>query len=107
SSLIPTLADSFVRDDEAGAWHTATTVFNVLLVVLLALGTLAFVCAPLYSPWLLDRSQADIDLTVRLTRIMLLQPLSLALGSVLMGVYNASHRFVIPAVAPLFYNLAF
>src|SRR5205823_4244145 len=88
SALIPTLAQSLARDDEAEAWHTATTVFNVLLVALLAGGALAFVLAPVYSPWLLDRPQADITLTVRLTRIMLVQPLSLALGSVLMGLYN-------------------
>ncbi|GAC1428857.1 MAG: murein biosynthesis integral membrane protein MurJ [Chloroflexota bacterium] len=107
SALIPALSQSFASGDDAGAWRTATAVFNSLLVLLLGAGLLAFALAPLYSPWLLSRGQADVDLTVRLTRIMLLQPLSLALASVLMGVYNATHRFAVPAVAPLLYNLAF
>ncbi len=107
SALIPSLTGSFTRGDEKEAWQTATAVFNILGVVLIVASGLAFLLAPLYCPWLLDGSPSSVTLTVHLTRIMLLQPISLALGSVLMGLYNAEHRFLTPAVAPLLYNVAF
>jgi len=110
SALVPTLAGYLAHDEEEQAWRTASSVFNALALLLIAAVAVAFLLAPLYSPWLLDRQQGDpqaVALTVRLTRIMLLQPFCLALASVLMGAANAAHRFAIPALAPLLYNVVF
>jgi len=45
------------------------------------------------------------ELTVRLTRIIMPAQLLFYWGAFLMAVQYANHRFVLPALAPLFYNL--
>ena len=64
--------------------------------------------AELAAPWIVGvmNHNGDQALTLTLTRIMLLQPLFLALSGILMGVHNSYHRFIAPAVAPLVYNVA-
>jgi putative peptidoglycan lipid II flippase len=47
-----------------------------------------------------------MELTVRLTRIMLLSPILLALGAIASSVLNARGRFGAAALAPSLYNLA-
>jgi putative peptidoglycan lipid II flippase len=45
------------------------------------------------------------ELTVRMTRIMLLSPVLIGIGAVVSGILNSYERFSIPALAPLAYNL--
>jgi len=58
---------------------------------------------PLITPGF---DQAALDQTVELTRIMLLSPILLALGSVATSILNAQDRFAAAAMAPVVYNLA-
>jgi len=104
SSFIPVFAGLLEKGDEEEAWRVASGVMTgVFLVLLVAIGV-----AELAAPWLagFETKPADRDLTVTLTRIMLLQPLFLAISGILMGLYNSYHRFILPAVAPLVYNIA-
>ncbi len=104
SSFIPVFAGLLEKGDEEEAWRVASGVMNgVFLVLLVAIGV-----AELAAPWLVgfETNAPDHDLTVTLTRIMLLQPLFLAIGGILMGLYNSYHRFILPAIAPLVYNIA-
>ena len=50
-------------------------------------------------------SGIDLDLTVMLTRIMLLSPIFLGLSSILSAVVQSYQRFLAYALAPIFYNL--
>ncbi|MGC9025603.1 MAG: murein biosynthesis integral membrane protein MurJ, partial [Chloroflexia bacterium] len=45
-------------------------------------------------------------LTVRLTRLLLLQPILLGIGGLAMAVLNAFRRFLLTSLAPLVYNLS-
>ncbi len=104
SSFIPVFAGLLEKGDEGRAWRVASGVMNGVLVVLLV----TVVVAEFAAPWIIGpmTKPADHDLTVTLARIMLLQPLFLAVSGILMGLYNSYHRFLLPAVAPLVYNLA-
>jgi len=104
SSFIPVFAGILSDDDEARAWRVASGVMNGVLLIMLG----AVVVAELAAPWIVIplAKPADRELTIALTRIMLLQPLFLALVGILMGIYNSYHRFVATAVAPLVYNVA-
>ena len=104
SSFIPVFAGLLELGDEEKAWRVAVGVMTgVLLVMVVAVGV-----AELFAPSIvrLVAPAGDAALTTTLTRIMLLQPLFLALGGILMGLHNSYHRFVAPAVAPLIYNLS-
>lgn len=104
SSFIPVFAGMLEHGDEERAWRVASGVMNgVLIAMLLAVGV-AELAAPLIVR--VVAAPPDQALTLTLTRIMLLQPLFLALSGILMGLYNSYHRFIAPAIAPLVYNIA-
>ena len=50
-------------------------------------------------------SGVDLDMTIMLTRIMLLSPIFLGLSSILSAVVQSYQRFLAYALAPIFYNL--
>src|SRR5579864_2157072 len=104
SSFIPVFAGMLELGKEEDAWRVASGVMNGVLLVMLVAVAVAELAAPLIVGVMAN--PVDRDLTIELTRIMLLQPLFLALSGILMGLYNSYHRFVAPAVAPLVYNLA-
>jgi putative peptidoglycan lipid II flippase len=105
SALIPVLSGLMVNQEQARAWRVVSTVINVILVVLLSLAVLSAIFAPAIIP--LTTAGFDpvqTELTIRLTRIMLLSPILLALGSVSSAVLNTGDRFSSSALAPILYN---
>ena len=63
------------------------------------------------APWVVPIIAPGFDaptteLTVKLTRLMLLSPVFVGMGAVVSGLLNSYGRFGVPAVAPLVYNLA-
>lgn len=107
SALIPIVAGLIATDEGARAWRVASTIANLMLVVLLALAVVVAVAAPalvpMFTPGFDPAQQAR---TVELTRIMLVSPILLALGSLATSLLNAKGRFAASAVAPITYNLA-
>ena len=107
SALIPTIATLLARGEADRAWHVVSTVTNLMLLALAALGGLLFVFAPSVVPVITPGfDPAQLSTTVELTRLMLLSPIFLALGSVATSVLNARGRFVASVLAPIVYNLA-
>jgi len=108
TALIPVFTAYLARRDDAGAWRLASTILNLALVVVLVAAGLVFFLAP----WLVagviapGAAPAVQALTVRLTRILLLQPILLGVGGLAMAVLNAFRRFLLTALAPLVYNLS-
>ncbi|MES2209021.1 MAG: murein biosynthesis integral membrane protein MurJ [Chloroflexota bacterium] len=107
SALIPVLSGLLATGDRARAWRVVGTVVNLMLVVLAVLAVAAFVAAPvlvrLVTPGFDDQAVA---MTTDLTRVMLVAPVLLALGSVATSTLNAEGRFTAAAMAPIVYNLA-
>ncbi len=107
SAMIPVLANLFTRNEEDHAWRVVSTVLNIMLLSLSALAAIVAIFAPQIVPIFTPGFDAvGTELTVRLTRIMLLSPILLALGAVASSVLNARGRFGAAAVAPSLYNLA-
>ena len=107
TALIPVLAGLFARDEEAHGWRVTSTVANLMVLSLGVLAAVFFILAPWIVPAITPGFTPDqMTLTVDLTRIMLLSPILLALGSVANSVLNARQHFLAPALAPILYNLA-
>jgi putative peptidoglycan lipid II flippase len=106
SALIPIIASLLAKDEEARAWRVVSTVTTLMLSLLAALVALAMLFAPqlvdVMAPGFEGEMLAE---TTSLTRIMMLSPLFLAIGSVLTSVLNSRGRFAAAALAPLAYNL--
>jgi putative peptidoglycan lipid II flippase len=107
SALIPVVSGLLAKGEDHRAWHVVSTVTNLMLAALVVLAIVIAIGAPVIVPAItpgFDPSQAER--TIQLTRIMLLSPIFLALGSVATSVLNARGRFAASAIAPIVYNLA-
>lgn len=108
SAFIPTFSAYMARDDKAGAQRLAADVINLILV---ALSLLALVMA-LAAPWLVSVivapgfSPAQQILTANLMRLMLISTVVFGVSGIVMGILNAQQQFLVPALAPIVYNLA-
>jgi len=108
SAFIPVLSEFLGTGQSERALKTAAGVLNAALLVLTTASLLAFVFAPPLVHDVIARgfAPADQEATVRLTRIMLLQPIFLGLGGCVLGVLVAHQRFLAQSLAPIAYNLA-
>jgi putative peptidoglycan lipid II flippase len=107
SALIPIVSGLLARNENERAWRVVSTVTNLMLIALATLAVALFVLAPDVVRFITPGfAGAQLDRTVELTRIMLLSPIFLALGSVATSVLNAAGRFAAAAVAPIVYNVA-
>ncbi len=107
SAVIPIVSALFATDEHARAWRVVSTIANLMLVALLALGIVVLVAAPPIVQAITPGFTPDQwSRTVDLTRIMILSPIFLALGSLVTSVLNARGRFAASALAPIVYNLA-
>jgi putative peptidoglycan lipid II flippase len=107
SAFIPTFAGYLAQEDETGAWRLASAIINLVLLVTASLAALA----ALLAPWLVSMiiapgfAPARQVLTTNLMRTMLITPVVFGISGVLMGILNARQHFVLPALAPILYNL--
>lgn len=89
------------------AWRLTSLVFNVMVVVLTLVVLVGEWCAPAFvNNWLVPGySLAERSLTTDLTRVMLIQPLLLGLGSVITAALNSKRQFLLPAVSVAIFNI--
>jgi putative peptidoglycan lipid II flippase len=107
AALIPVFSSYRARQQEAEAWRLASSVINLVVIALAALSLVMAIFAPLLVPIVAPGFDAPTtELTVRMTRIMLLSPVLIGMGAVVSGILNSYQRFAIPSLAPLAYNLA-
>ncbi len=88
------------------AWELASTMINVLGVVLICLSLAGIFFAPwlmkLIAPGFSPEKQA---FTASLTRIMFLSPIFLGISSVLGGILQSFKRFFVYSLSPIMYNI--
>ncbi len=106
-AFIPIFLSYDTKRGEREAWRLASLVFNVLLVSLTALVLMAEIVAPAFVSKLLvpGLSPAEQALTTTLTRIMLLHPLILGLGTVATAILNSRRQFLLPALSITIYDV--
>lgn len=106
SAFIPTFSAYCSKNQRAQAWYIASVSLNfaLLFFIILAIPIFIFarqfyqVLAPGFTPF-------QLDLVARLTRILLLVQGFFLFSYFLTGVLESLQRFLVPAIAPLFYNL--
>jgi putative peptidoglycan lipid II flippase len=107
SALIPVLSGLFAHEEDEEAWRVVSTILNLMLLGLIVLSVALAIAAPAIMPIITPGfDSVQTELTVRLSRVMLLSPLLLALGAIATSALNAKGRFAAAAAAPLLYNLS-
>jgi putative peptidoglycan lipid II flippase len=109
AAFVPTFTRILTREGRDRAWRLASSVINALLVATVALVVVAMIFAePLVRAFAAEfaRVPGKLELTIRLTRIMLPFLTLVAVAAVLMGMLNSLGHFFVPALAPAMFNIA-
>jgi putative peptidoglycan lipid II flippase len=108
SAFIPVFTGYLTRQDLTGAWRLFSAVTNLVVITLTVLAAVAALIAPwlvryILAPGFTPEQQA---LTVSLMRGMLVSTVIFGVSGIMMGVLNSFQHFLLPALAPLLYNLS-
>lgn len=107
SAFIPVFGGYVATGREEEGWRVASSLANLVILLLLLGMVLGLVFTPQLVRLLVPGFDAgEIDLTVRLTRIMLFQTFFMGLSGVTVGILNSYRHFATPALGSVLYNLA-
>lgn len=108
SAMIPVLLSATAREGEQAAGRLVQYVLTLLLLVFAVVVVLGEVFAPFFVRTLLAPGfdAPTTQLTVALTRVMLVQPIVLAFGSVATAVLNSKNRFALTGLSIASHNLS-
>ncbi|TML18234.1 MAG: murein biosynthesis integral membrane protein MurJ [Actinobacteria bacterium] len=105
AAFIPVFTELLERGDRKRAWRVASSLFWLVLLVLTGL-TALFV---LLAPWIIGlfgNPGGDRHLAVGLSRVLFPIVVLLGVSGIVVGVLNSYERFTVPALSPVFWNLA-
>jgi putative peptidoglycan lipid II flippase len=105
-SFIPVFIGYLEQKKEAEAWRVANSILNILMLVTGAACVLAFIFASPLVTFLTPGFDAyRHDMTVNITRIMLVTPIFFVISSIFGAIQQSFNRFLIYALSSLFYNV--
>ncbi len=103
SAFVPVFSELLEKGEKARAWRVASTVFWLFLLVVGGITALFILAAPVLMPPL---TGAYDDLTVTLSQILFPIVVLIGLFGIVTGILNSYEQFTIPALTPVFWNLA-
>lgn len=109
AAFVPTFTRALTTEGRDAAWRLGNLVINGLLIItglIVALGIVF--AAPIthaFAPSFAD-TPGKLELTTKLTRIMLPFLATVAVAVAMMGMLNSLRRFFIPALSPAMFNVA-
>lgn len=108
SAFIPIFAGYWVNGDRSGAWLLFSRVLNLITAILVVFAAVGAVFAlpivqHIIAPGFPPEQQV---LTAHLMRWMLVSTVLFGASGLIMGALNALQHFLLPAAAPVVYNLA-
>jgi len=103
SAFVPVFSELLEKGEKARAWRVASTVFWLFLLIVGGITALFILAAPVLMPPL---TGAYDDLTVTLSQILFPIVVLIGLFGVVTGILNSYEQFSIPALTPVFWNLA-
>jgi putative peptidoglycan lipid II flippase len=105
SAFVPVFSGLLEKGERARAWRVVST---LLWLMLLGLGAVTALFI-LLAPWvmrLFGYSGEDQDLVVGLSQVLFPIVVLLGVSGVVVGVLNSYEQFTVPAITPVFWNLA-
>ena len=103
SAFVPVFSELLEKGEKARAWRVASTIFWLFLLIVGGITALFVLAAPVLMPPLTD---AYDDLTVTLSQILFPVVVLIGLFGIVTGILNSYEHFTIPALTPVFWNLA-
>jgi len=108
SAFIPTFSAALALRDEKRAWQLASSIITLAFIAITAVcAVLAIFVEPIVAATVARGfAPSDQALTADLMRWMLITPIVFGVSGIVMGILNSYQHFVLPALAPIFYNAA-
>ena len=105
SAFVPVFSELLEKGDRKRAWRVASSLFWLMLLGLGGLTALFIVLAPLVIAPFGDPG-GDRQLAVGLSRVLFPIVALLGISGVIVGILNSYEHFTVPALTPVFWNLA-
>jgi putative peptidoglycan lipid II flippase len=109
AAFVPTFTRQLTLKGKPAAWRLGNNVLNALLITtgLIVVAGIVF-ARPLVAVYAGDFASVPgkLDLTVRLTRVMLPFLPMVAVAAAVMGMLNSLHHYFVPALSPAMFNVA-
>jgi putative peptidoglycan lipid II flippase len=105
SAFVPVFSELLEKGERRRAWRVASSLF---WLILLGLGGLTALCI-VVAPWLITpfgNPGGDRPLAVGLARVLFPIVVLLGLSGLVVGILNSYEEFAIPALTPVFWNVA-
>jgi len=94
SALVPTFSEYLAHRREEEAWRLASTVLNMLAIVLTSCAVLGFFTARWYVPLIAHGFPApQMTVAIQMTQMLMPSIVAVSLSGVLSAMLNAYHRF--------------
>ena len=105
SAFVPVFSELLEKNERARAWRVASSLLFLFALGLTALTALFIVFAPwIMRPFGYEGEQHE--LLVTLSRLLFPTVALLGVSGIVVGILNSYERFTIPAITPIFWNLA-
>src|SRR6058998_2809509 len=105
SAFVPVFSELLEKGERKRAWRVASTLFWLMLLGLTGLTALFIVLAPLVIAPFGDPG-GDKALAIGLSRVLFPIVALLGASGVIVGILNSYEHFTVPALSPVFWNLA-
>ncbi|NQS92285.1 MAG: murein biosynthesis integral membrane protein MurJ [Chloroflexi bacterium] len=109
SAFIPTFTSLLAKEKRQEAWRLASSIFNLILIILTLLAALGAIFAPQVVRYIIAPGFAADPvkeaLTISLTRLMLPSAVLFGISGLIMGILNSRQVFFIPALTPAMYQI--
>ncbi len=105
AAFVPVFTELQEKGERQRAWRVASSLFWLTLLGLSALTAIFIVIAP----WIIDlfgNPGGDKQLAVGLSRVLFPIVTLLGVSGIIVGILNSYERFTVPALSPVFWNLA-
>ncbi len=108
-AFIPVFSQYLSRDKLEKAWQLSSTMITLGLITFaifaIAIFALADLIAPLIAPGIIAKDPLTQPLIARLLRIMTVAQIFFVVSIFLTGILQSFQRFLVPALASIFYNV--
>ena len=109
SAFLPTFTGLLVKDEQASAWRLASSLINLVTLILSLAALLASIFAPQIVRYLLapglSRDPEIFALTVELLRIQSFSAVLFGIGGLVISILNAHQVFFVPQITAAMYQL--
>ncbi len=106
-AFIPVFSSFISKGENKKAWDLVNSILSLGFLILIIVSFILFLIAPYLIRYIVAPGfdATRTNLTVNLTRIMLVSPILLGISGIFSGILNSFKRFMAYSLTPLLYNL--